>query len=64
MTKNILLALVLCSSLGAYAQLSGNGYYRIKNKATGKYATLASDEMSYQKVVDGIGEATWWKIQT
>lgn len=55
MTKNILLALALCSSLGAYAQLSGNGYYRIKNKATGKYATLASDEMSYQKVVDGIG---------
>ena len=45
----------LFASLSASAQLGGNGYYRIKNKATGKYATLASNEMSYQKVVDGIG---------
>lgn len=50
-----ILFLSLFASLSASAQLSGNGYYRIKNKATGKYATLASDEMSYQKVVDGIG---------
>ena len=50
-----ILFLSLIASLSASAQLSGNGYYRIKNKATGKYATLASDEMSYQKVVEGIG---------
>ena len=50
-----ILFLSLFASLSASAQLSGNGYYRIKNKATGKYATLASNEMSYQKVVDGIG---------
>lgn len=49
-----ILFLSLFASLSASAQLSGSGYYRIKNKATGKYATLASDEMSYQKVVDGI----------
>lgn len=55
MRKYILLALALCSTLAIHAQLNGNGYYRIKNKATGKYATLASDEMSYQNVVDGIG---------
>lgn len=47
--------LSLFASLSASAQLSGNGYYRIKNKATGKYATLASNEMSYEKVVEGIG---------
>lgn len=47
--------LSLFASLSASAQLSGSGYYRIKNKATGKYATLASDEMSYQNVVEGIG---------
>lgn len=47
--------LSLFASLSASAQLSGSGYYRIKNKATGKYATLASDEMSYQNVVNGIG---------
>ena len=51
----VILFLSLFASLSASAQLSGNGYYRIKNKATGKYATLASNEMSYQKVVDGIG---------
>ena len=50
-----ILFLSLFASLSASAQLSGSGYYRIKNKVTGKYATLASDEMSYQKVVDGIG---------
>ncbi len=50
-----ILFLSLFASLSASAQLSGNGYYRIKNKATGKYATLASNEMSYEKVVDGIG---------
>lgn len=50
-----ILFLSLFASLSASAQLSGNGYYRIKNKATGKYATLASDEMSYQNVVEGIG---------
>ena len=55
MKKTILFAIVLAASLTAEAQLNGNGYYRIKNKATGKYATLASDEMSYQNVVDGIG---------
>lgn len=55
MKKQILLACALLAPLAASAQLSGNGYYRIKNKATGSYATLASDEMSYQKVVDGIG---------
>lgn len=50
-----ILFLSLFASLSASAQLSGSGYYRIKNKATGKYATLASDEMSYQNVVEGIG---------
>lgn len=55
MKKQILLACALLAPLAASAQLSGNGYYRIKNKATGSYATLASDEMSYQNVVDGIG---------
>jgi hypothetical protein len=50
-----ILFLSLFASLSASAQLSGSGYYRIKNKATGKYATLASDEMSYEKVVEGIG---------
>ena len=50
-----ILFLSLFASLSASAQLSGSGYYRIKNKATGKYATLASDEMSYQKVLEGIG---------
>lgn len=55
MKKTILFAIVLAASLTAEAQLNGNGYYRIKNKATGKYATLASDEMSYQNVIDGIG---------
>lgn len=50
-----ILFLSLFASLSATAQLSGSGYYRIKNKATGKYATLASDEMSYEKVVEGIG---------
>lgn len=55
MKKQILLACALFAPLATSAQLSGNGYYRIKNKATGSYATLASDEMSYQKVVDGIG---------
>lgn len=56
-----ILFLSLFASLSASAQLSGNGYYRIKNKATGKYATLASDEMSYQKVVDGIGGTNLFK---
>ncbi|MDD7335320.1 MAG: hypothetical protein PUG75_02310 [Prevotella sp.] len=55
MKKHILLACALFAHLAASAQLNGNGYYRIKNKVTGNYATLASDEMSYQKVVDGIG---------
>lgn len=55
MKKQILLACALFAPLAASAQLSGNGYYRIKNKATGSYATLASDEMSYQKVVESIG---------
>lgn len=55
MKKHILLACALFAPLAASAQLNGNGYYRLKNKATGNYATLASDEMSYQKVVDGIG---------
>jgi len=50
-----ILFLSLFASLSASAQLNGSGYYRIKNKATGKYATLASDEMSYQKVIEGIG---------
>ena len=56
-----ILFLSLFASLSASAQLGGNGYYRIKNKATGKYATLASDEMSYQKVVDGIGGTNLFK---
>lgn len=55
MKKHILLACALFAPLAASAQLNGSGYYRLKNKATGYYATLASDEMSYQKVVDGIG---------
>ena len=50
-----ILFLSLFASLSTSAQLKGSGYYRIKNKVTGKYATLASDEMSYQKVVEGIG---------
>lgn len=50
-----ILFLSLFASLSASAQLNGSGYYRIKNKKTGKYATLASDEMSYNKVVEGIG---------
>lgn len=50
-----ILFLSLFASLSASAQLGGNGYYRIRNKATGKYATLASNEMSYPKVVEGIG---------
>ncbi len=49
------MACALFAPLAASAQLNGNGYYRIKNKVTGNYATLASDEMSYQKVVEGIG---------
>lgn len=49
------MACALFAPLAASAQLNGNGYYRIKNKVTGNYATLASDEMSYQKVVYGIG---------
>lgn len=55
MKKYILLSLALFATLATNAQLNGNGYYRIRNKVTGKYATLASDEMSYQKVLEGIG---------
>lgn len=61
MKKYILLSLALFATLTTNAQLNGNGYYRIKNKATGKYATLASDEMSYQNVVDGIGGSNLMK---
>jgi hypothetical protein len=55
MRKHLLLALSLCLSSCAFAQLNGNGYYRVKNKATGNYASLASDEMSYQKAIEGVG---------
>lgn len=56
-----ILFLSFFASLSASAQLNGSGYYRIKNKVTGKYATLASNEMSYQKVVDGIGGGNLFK---
>ena len=56
-----ILFLSLFASLSTSAQLKGSGYYRIKNKVTGKYATLASNEMSYQKVVDGIGGGNLFK---
>ena len=56
MRKSLLTTLAIAAALvPAQAQLNGNGYYRIKNKSTGQYATLASDEMSYQTAIDGVG---------
>lgn len=37
------------------AQAQSNGYYRLRNKATGEYAMLASDVLSYNTVLYDIG---------
>lgn len=51
--KYLLLTLALCATLTASAQ--SNGYYRLKNKATGEYATMACDALSYDKALYDIG---------
>lgn len=51
--RKYLLLLALGATLTASAQ--SNGYYRLKNKATGEYASLASDVLSYNTVLYDIG---------
>lgn len=57
--KQLLIAACLLTTLTAHAQ--SNGYYRLKNKATGEYATLASDVLSYDKALYDIGASGMMK---
>ena len=44
MKKRLFLLLLGCATmLGAQAQLSGAGYYRVKNVSTGRYMSLSDD---------------------
>lgn len=58
MKKLILLAFVLGSSIGSYAQLNGNGYYRVKNAKTNEYAMLVSNELNYDACIGEDGGLT------
>lgn len=53
--KFTLLLIASLTMLSASAQLNGNGYYRLKNKVTGEYASLASDVLSYDNALRDIG---------
>ena len=45
MKKRLFLLLLGCATmLGAQAQLSGAGYYRVKNVSTGRYMSLSDDQ--------------------
>ena len=53
----LLIFIIACFFSTVFAQLgSGSkGYYRIKNKQTGKYASIVDNEFSAAHIVDGIG---------
>lgn len=52
--KNIC-AIILLALATLSAEAQSNGYYRLKNKATGEYATMACDALSYDKALYDIG---------
>lgn len=61
--KHLLLALAtLCSLLTASATLNGDGYYRVKNYATGRYCYLTDDkgEMNLAATTFDVGAIQLW----
>lgn len=50
MKKLLLYAVVACTAFPALAELNGNGYYRVQNAFTKRYAYLLDDKGSLDKV--------------
>ena len=44
MRFNIILSTLLLSAVSAFAQVNGNGYYRIQNYMTGRYVYVTDDK--------------------
>ncbi len=51
----LLFFIIACFFSTIFAQLGSKGYYRIKNKQTGKYASIVDNEFSAAHIINGIG---------
>lgn len=50
MKKNFLLTLALCAALPGFADLNGNGFYRVQNFETNRYVSVVDDKGSVDYV--------------
>ena len=62
--KKIILSLILSAPLAASAQITGDGYYRVKNNASERYITITDDivgEVNMSSTTADLSNITTWR---